>query len=135
MGIMIHTQNDSRAEPVKATTIPRTIVGLNVIAAVISAAAAVLANVDPALLVPGDATPLVDFYAQAYLVRALPISAVLIGLLATRRPGLRPALLVAGLAQVGDIVIGALHGQPMMITGATLGAVIHLGSAWLLRRK
>ncbi|MEV4320179.1 hypothetical protein [Actinocrispum sp. NPDC049592] len=108
---------------------------MNVLAALVSATAAVIGVTNPSLLIPGDATPLVDFYAQAYLVRALPISAVLIGLLATKRPGLRPVLLLAGLAQVGDGVIGTLHAQPGMIAGSTLGAVIHLGSAWLLRRK
>jgi hypothetical protein len=105
----------------------------NVLAAVLSGASAVLARRDPTLLVDGSVTSIVNFYVEAYLARALPISAVLIGLLATKRAtGLRPMLLVAGLAQVGDAIIGAGHGQPGMIAGSVVGAVIHLGSAWLL---
>jgi len=127
--------NDSKSERSATAPVPGVIAWSNVLIAVITAAFAVLATASPTQFVPGEAAPLVDFYVQAYLVRALPISAVLVGVLATKRPGLQPVLLVAGLAQVGDVIVGALHAQPVMVAGATLGAVIHLGSAWLLRRK
>jgi hypothetical protein len=128
---MIQTLNDSKIE-----AHGKVLVTANVLAAVLSGVSAVLARRDPALLVDGSVTPIVNFYVEAYLVRALPISAVLIGLLATRRTaGLRPMLLVAGFAQVGDALVGAGHGQPGMIAGSLFGAVIHLGSVWLLGRR
>jgi hypothetical protein len=78
---------------------------------------------------------MVTFYMEDYLVRQLPLSAVLLGLLATRgTTGLCPVLLVAGLAQAGDAAVGARHGRRGMVLGSTLGAVIHLGSAVLLGR-
>jgi hypothetical protein len=132
---MMNDISDSGGVRFTTAPVPGAIVWSNVLIAVITAAAAVLATASPALVVPGEVAPLVDFYAQAYLVRAIPISAVLIGLLATKRPGLRPVLLLAGLAQVGDVIVGTLHAQPVMVAGATLGAVVHLGSAWFLRRK
>jgi hypothetical protein len=127
---MIHMLNDSKRE-----ASGRALVTTNVLAALLSGASSVLATNNPSLLVNGDVTPIVEFYVQAYLARALPIGAVLITMLATgRHAGLRPLLLIAGLVQAGDAVIGALHAQPGMIAGSTVGAVIHLGSAWLLGR-
>ena len=132
---MIHDMNDSNRERIATAPALGVVVWGNALVAVITAAAAVLATANPAMFAPGQAAPLADFYAQAYLVRAIPISGVLLGLLATKRPGLQPVLLLAGLAQVGDVVVGALHAQPVMIAGATFGAVVHLGSAWFLRRR
>lgn len=116
-------------------TMRRVVVSANVLAAVLSGVAAVLARRNPALLVGGRVTPMVTFYVEAYLARQLPLSAVLLGLLATSgTPGLRPVLLLAGLAQAGDAAVGARHARPGMILGSTVGAVIHLGSAVLLGR-
>ena len=56
--------------------------------------------------------------------RPLSITAVLLGLLATRNTGgLRWALLVSGLAQAGDAVVGATHAQPGMVIGSTVAAL------------
>ncbi len=114
-------------------TICRVVVTANVLAAVLSGVAAVLARRNPALLVGGRVTPMVNFYVEAYLARQLPLSAVLLGLLtAGGTTGLQPVLLVAGVAQAGDAAVGARHARPGMILGSTVGAVIHLGAAVLL---
>ncbi len=116
-------------------TMHRVVVTANVLAAVLSGVAAMLARRNPALLVGGRVTPMVTFYVETYLARQLPLSAALLGLLTTRgTTGLRPVLLVAGLAQAGDAAVGARHGRPSMVLGSTVGAVIHLGSAALLGR-
>ena len=39
------------------------------------------------------------------------------------------ALLVSGLAQAGDAVVGATHAQPGMVTGSTVAAPIQLTSS------
>ena len=116
-------------------TMRRVVMTANVLAAVLSGVAAVLARRNPALLVGGRVPPMGTFYWETYLARQRPLSAVLLGLLATRgATGLRPVLLVAGLAQAGDAAVGARHARPGMILGSTVGAVIHLGSALLLGR-
>lgn len=111
----------------------KVVVAANVLAALLSGVAAVLARRNPAWLVSGRVTPMVTFYVETYLARQLPISAVLLSLLATRgTTGLRPVLLVAALAQAGDAAVGARHARPGMILGSTAGAIIHLGAAVLL---
>lgn len=123
---MIHTVNGSRREALRV---------VNALAAVVSGVAAVLARRDPAALVSGEPTPMADFYVDAYVARQLPLSAVLVGLLAARGgAGLRPLLLVAGLVQAADAAVGVRHAKPGMVVGSTVGAVVHLGSALLVSR-
>ena len=73
-----------------------------------------------------------------YGVRAVPIAAAVCWLaLADRRTGPRrliPVIALAGIVQAGDAVIGTVAHNPSMVAGATVGAVIHLGSTSLLRR-
>jgi len=105
---------------------------------VISAGFAVVALLDPATISAGAVTPLVRLCAGAYAVRAIPLSVVLLVLLVRRGPTavLVPLLLVAGLAQVGDAVIGVGLGEPGMLGGGSLLAAAHLVSAgWLYRRR
>lgn len=103
-------------------------------AAIGAATAAVLASADPAILLPGTSATSTDagFYARVYTVRALPMSAAIVGMLVTRRTrGLIPLLTVAGLAQVGDLCVAVGQRNPGMAAGSTLGALLHLGSvAW-----
>lgn len=125
---MIHILNDAHPE---ATG--RLLVAGNALAAVLSGAAALLAWLNPSLLVAGSVTPMVNFYVNVYVARQPPLSAVLLGLLATRgASGLRALLLVSGLAQAGDAVVGAWQAQPAMIIAPTVATVIHLGSAFVL---
>jgi hypothetical protein len=112
--------------------------GLNGVGAVISAGFAVAGLVDPAAISAGPVTTLVWLYTGAYAVRAVPLAAVLLFLLVRRgsTAALVPVLVVAGLAQLGDAVIGVGLGQPGMLAGGTLLGAIHLLSAvWLLRRS
>lgn len=107
-------------------------------AALLSVGASLLALVKPDVLLPtgSEATPLVTFYAQAYAARALPIGAAVLALLAGRdRGGLPAVLAVAGLAQAGDALIGAGLHNPGMVAGSSVGAVIHLVSAYRLRAR
>ena len=109
----------------------------NLLGALASSAASVVGLVHPTFVLAGSAsTPLADIYTQAYAARALPLGAALVFvLLSRRRPGLRTLLVVSGLAQVADAAIGLRYGTPGMIAGGTTLAVVHLGSAWWLRRR
>ncbi|WP_406296600.1 hypothetical protein OG948_13730 [Embleya sp. NBC_00888] len=115
----------------------RAVLLLNAVMALGSAGSAVLGMVDPGILsVPGtEVSDGMDMYAQAYGVRAIPLAAGLLYLLARRADrGLTPILIVAGVAQLGDAVIGIEQGITGMAIGGTLGATVHLASAWWLSR-
>lgn len=129
---MHHDVNSSLRED----SLPRWLVVANVLGALASSAASVVGLVHPTFVLAGSAsTPLADVYTQAYAARALPLGAALVFvLLSRRRPGLRPLLVVSGLAQVADAAIGVRYGTPGMMVGGTLLAVVHLGSAAWLRR-
>jgi hypothetical protein len=93
---------------------------------------------DPALILPRtDVSAAVEISAWAYGVRAIPLGAAVLILLTTQgKRGLVPVLLVAGVAQLGDAVIGAMHGIPGMLAGGSTLAAIHLGSSlWIARRR
>ncbi|WP_412540121.1 hypothetical protein R8Z50_30535 [Longispora sp. K20-0274] len=116
----------------------RTVVIANVLAAAVSVASAVLAMVDPGIVLTGGdrVTDGVTFYAMGYGVRAVPLGVVLIALLVTRgRRAVPPMLLLAGLVQAGDSVLGFATGNLGMGFGAGAFAVVHLASAWWLRDR
>ncbi|MCU1641712.1 MAG: hypothetical protein JWN03_1987 [Nocardia sp.] len=107
----------------------------NAAVALLSGASSVVGMLRPALAVPGGgpATPGTMFFAYAYGARAVPLSVILLMLLAIGARGeLTPILVVAGLAQIGDAAIGASRRNwPMAATCVVLAAV-HLHSAWWL---
>ncbi|GAA5764870.1 hypothetical protein [Streptosporangium roseum] len=107
---------------------------LNTVAAVGSMASAVAILVDPALLLPaGSAGPA---SAALYAARALPLGAALLyALFGRARTGLLPLLLLAGLAQMGDVVIGLSQHITGMAVGGAVCAAVHLISAWTLYGK
>ena len=111
------------------------VVALNVISALISATFAAIALLNPAANpgIDNGVTATTHLYAAMYGVRALPIAAAIIWLALTDRRKLTPVLLLAGAAQIGDIVIGTATGTVTMAAGETIAAIIHLGSAWMLR--
>ncbi|TQF05492.1 hypothetical protein E6W39_28745 [Kitasatospora acidiphila] len=76
------------------------------------------------------------FFLGAYAARALPLSLVtLVVLLAGSAVAQVPVLVVAGLAQVGDAVVGARRGNRPMAASCIGLALIHLASAaWLFTR-
>ncbi|GGN82417.1 hypothetical protein GCM10011579_069980 [Streptomyces albiflavescens] len=110
----------------------------NAVAATVSAVSCVVAMADPGVLLQGD-TPGggIELYVQAYAVRQLPLTAaVLASLTARYRRHLMPVLVVSGIAQVGDALIGATSGIPGMAVGGTVAAALHLASAaWLGKRR
>ncbi|HZE40267.1 MAG TPA: hypothetical protein VE172_15795 [Stackebrandtia sp.] len=137
---MIQKQNDYQIEVTPVSRTRRVVLLLNVFFALITVVFGILAVVDP-LLVSGHGTvnATVELYVQAYMVRAVSIGVVVavVAVMALRRDarGLLPVLLVAGLSQVGDVVIGVSQGIPGMAAGGLLCAVVHLGSAAWLRRS
>ncbi|MCX4847569.1 hypothetical protein [Streptomyces sp. NBC_00893] len=92
--------------------------------------------------------------ALASAARAVPLAAVLLHVLRedarhgntrhedTRHGNARhedhrallPVLTVAGAAQLGDAAIGVGQGIAGMAVGGSVGAVVHLASAWWLSR-
>jgi hypothetical protein len=115
----------------------RKVLLVNAAMAVLSAGSAVLAMANPTILSAAgtEATDDLAMYAQAYGVRAVPLAAALLYLVARRTDtGLVPLLAVAGAAQLGDAVIGLDQGITGMAIGGTVGATIHLTSAWWLSR-
>jgi hypothetical protein len=125
---MIRHENDLRDDASWPSSSWRWIAGVNGLGALIAAGFAVASAINPALPGGGTVTTLVRLYAWTYVVRAVPLAAALVVLLARRRPGpgLVPLLVVAGLAQAGDAVVGATLGLPSMFAGGGLYAVIHL---------
>jgi len=122
-----------------APRLGRVLTAVNLLAAFMATVSAVLAFADPAILGAPAVDSWLEIYAQAYVVRSVPIGlavgAVLLVPALRTRPAVLVTLTVAGLAQVGDIAIGAAHGIAGMAVGATVGAVIHLGSVAVLARK
>jgi hypothetical protein len=116
----------------------RIVLVLNALGALISAGFGVVALLNPALILPGaDISAAVEISSWAYAVRAIPLGVALLILLTTQgNRGLVPVLVVSGVAQIGDAVIGAIHGIPNMLFGGSTLAILELGTAaWLLRKR
>jgi len=110
----------------------------NLLGAVVSGVSCLVGLVRPALaLPPGESvTSGVMFFAGAYAARALPLSLVTLALFASGvTTGLVPVLVISGLAQVGDAVLGARQRNYPMVACCLALALINLASAaWLLHR-
>ncbi|GIG64242.1 hypothetical protein [Phytomonospora endophytica] len=117
----------------------RVLVAVNLIAALLATGSAVLALVDPAILGAPAVDSWLELYAYAYAARAVPVGfavgAVLLVAGLRTRPAVLVALTVAGVAQVGDLAIGAVQGIPGMMAGSAIGAVIHLASVAVIARR
>lgn len=113
------------------------LLALNLLVALGTAAFALAALINPALaLTGGGVTDGVDFYAQAYAARAIPLGVAVAATLAPRwRRGLPAMLILAGVVQVGDVFIGITQANPGMITGAAIGTIVPLSTAWWLRAR
>ncbi|WP_129840566.1 hypothetical protein [Streptomyces sp. RFCAC02] len=111
---------------------------LNGVAAVGSLGFALAAPADPGLVLPlgdGGATG-TDLYARVYAARAVPLGAAVL-YAATRRTAWHPAplLVVAGLAQAGDALVGLGAGIPGMTVAGAAAVTVHLVSARALGRR
>ncbi|GII28479.1 hypothetical protein [Planotetraspora mira] len=104
--------------------------------ALLSGVSSVAGVIKPGLGLPKGApiTAGVDFYVRAYAVRALPLSVVALVMLASGSwAGLAAMLIVLGLAQVGDSVLGAMRRNLGMFLGPAVSALIHLlSAAWII---
>jgi hypothetical protein len=116
-------------------TLWRWIASINGLGAVIAAVFAVVSVVNPGFP-GGSVNSLAQLYAGTYAVRAVPLAVVLVLLLIRSRPTptLVFVLLIAGLAQGGDAMLGAIYGQPAMLVGGSVYAVIHLSTAAWIRK-
>ncbi|MEV0651250.1 hypothetical protein AB0I28_38950 [Phytomonospora sp. NPDC050363] len=127
------------ATPALAFRPGRVLVTVNLVAAFLSTGAAVLALFDPGVLGAPAVDSWLALYAQAYAARSIPLglavgAVLLVGGLRAR-PAVLVTLTVAGLAQVGDLAIGAAQGIPGMMAGSAIGAVAHLASVAVLARR
>jgi hypothetical protein len=112
---------------------------VNLIPVAASIAFALIGLLAPALLLPAGAHPSAGatYYAEFYAARALPLGVLLAAALLRTHPDSRNQgilgilLLVAGLAQIGDAVIGGTWGTTA-IWGGIAAAIIHLGSIVVL---
>ncbi|MFF7973473.1 hypothetical protein [Streptomyces sp. NPDC007905] len=109
---------------------------LNALVALVSGVSGVVGMARPAMaLAEGESLNSgVVFFARAYAVRAVPLSVVMLVLLAAGSWGsLGPVLVVGGLVQLGDAAIGAARRNTgMLITTGGLAAVHLLSAQWLL---
>ena len=110
----------------------------NAVVAVISGVSCLIGLARPRLaLADGEAlTSAATFFLGAYAARALPLSVVTVAVLVGGNEAAElPVLVVAGLAQIGDAMVGVRQrNTPMAITCVVLAAV-HLGTAaWLFAR-
>jgi hypothetical protein len=118
-------------------TIQGTIAAANVAAALASGGLAAAAMVKPGLLLPdGDeATPAAAFLARYVAARSLPLSATVVALALLRSTNWFGACLVlAGLVQAADAVIGAGSRRRIQTLAPAAAATLHLASAWSLLR-
>ena len=117
--------------------LPKALIILNGLGALVAAGFSVVALFLPEAALPAGAsvTPLATLYAEVYASRAVPLGVLTLVLLARGEgPALVAVLAIAGLAQLGDAVSGALHGVVRMVMGGGLLAALHLGSAYWLGR-
>lgn len=81
-----------------------------------------------------EATPATGFYARLFAARSLPISAAVLALTLLRSTSwLGAFLILAGLVQAADALIGAGRRNRAQTLAPAAAAAIHLASArWLL---
>ncbi|ADD41647.1 DUF4267 domain-containing protein [Stackebrandtia nassauensis] len=129
---MIQALNDSNSERKWS----RTIRVVNAVLAAGTAAFAVAALIHPPLAVAGTVTDSTTFYVQIYAARAIPLGlAVAVLALSRNRRALPALLLVAGVVQLADVVIGVSQANPGMTITAVIAAAVPLWSAWYLRAE
>jgi len=115
------------------------VLAANAALVVVSAGACLAGVVDPLLVLPDGSTAGdgLGLYAQGIAVRQLPLTAAVLATLTGKyRRHLIPLLVVSGIAQTGDALMGITSGIPGMAFGGGISAVVHLASArWLSARR
>jgi hypothetical protein len=119
-------------------TVWRAVIGLNLLIAIASGVFGLAALFAPALLLPPAhpaLTPEAVYYAALYSAREVPLALGTIVVLLRSRPGsvgtLIAFLVVSGVVQLADVIIGGIYGTAA-VAGGTIAAVIHLGSVFPL---
>jgi hypothetical protein len=116
-----------------------TIAVANAAAALGSGGFAVAAVVNPGLLLPegNEVTPAAEFYAKMFAARSLPLSAAVTALILLRSTDrLSAFLIVAGVVQAADALIGASYRNRGQTLAPAAAAALHFASArWLLRGR
>jgi len=116
-----------------------TIAAANAAAALASGGFAAAAAVNPGVLLPEghEATPAAAFYARYFAARSLPLAAMVVALVLRRSTDrLGTFLVLAGLVQAADALIGASYRNRGQTLAPAAAAALHLASArWLLRDR
>jgi len=109
---------------------------LNALFALLSGVSSMIGAIRPGIGAPASEpiTSQTRLFAHAYALRAAPLSLVALVLMATgpHAAGLAPMLIVLGVAQAGDSVIGVSRRNWGMTVTAGVGALLHFASAWYL---
>ena len=137
---MSRKQNDSvkqTNQEVSGGTLRKVIVTVNVLVAAASGVFAVAALIKPNLLLPSGSvvTSAADLYVKFYAARSLPLTGFIaaLGLLGSTS-WLGALLILAGLVQALDALIGLNYGNLGQTLFPAVAATIHFVSAgWLLR--
>lgn len=110
---------------------------VNAVVTLVSGGFAAAAAVDPGVLLPEgqEATPAATFYARYLAARSLPLAATTIVLVLRRSTNRLGAVLVlAGLVQAADALIGASYRNRAQMIAPAAASACHLASAWWLLR-
>jgi hypothetical protein len=109
------------------------ILTFNALFALLSGVSALIGALRPGIVAPAGepVTSTVRLFAEGYAWRAVPLSAVALTLMATqaRSTGLIGVLVVLGVAQFGDSLLGVRRKIWGMTATAGAGALLHLASA------
>lgn len=110
---------------------PWWIASLNTLAALASTGFGIAALVEPGLLARASGVDVSSrFHPAMYAGRAVPLG-MAVGIVVWLAPVSAASSIllgVAALAQVADLVIGAVHGLPGMIAGAGFAAACHVAA-------
>jgi len=116
-----------------------TVAIINAAVTLASGGFAAAAAVKPGVLLPEgqEATPAATFYARYFAARSVPLAAMVVVLTLRKSTNRLSALLVlAGLVQAADALIGASYRNRAQTLAPALVAAFHLASArWLLRDR
>ncbi|MFF2199663.1 hypothetical protein [Streptomyces sp. NPDC058145] len=116
-----------------SSTAEAILIAANSLASLTSAGFCIAGMIRPGLALPKGMAVNggTHLYANAYGARAIPLACVTLALFAMgNRSTVAPVLVVAGLAQIGDSVIGVQQRNRGVTVSAGLLGALHLASAW-----
>ena len=137
---MNRKQNDSAEQTnqkVSGRVFRKVVVTVNVLVVAASGVFAAAALINPGILLPSESvvTSATDLYVKFYAARSLPLTGFIAALgLFGSTSWLGALLVLAGLVQALDALIGLSYGNLGQTLFPAVAAILHLVSAgWLLR--